>query len=334
MPRYYLGCDGGGTKTALVIVTDAGDVVTTREAPTVYYLTAREHGIDVVGTVLGDAVPAVCADAGITAGDLAFAFFGLPGYGEVRADVPRLDAMVHRALGHDRFACDNDMVCGWAGSLGGADGVNVISGTGSMTYGRRGANGVRVGGWGELFGDEGSGYWIGIRALRAFSRMSDGRLGRGPLHDILARHLELDADIDVVDLVLHRWQGARRPIAALSRAVGAAARAGDACAHSILADAAAELVTLVEATRRRLGFAGDEAVPVSYSGGVFAMPEVLAGFTDGINALDATYRLAAPLHPPVVGAALYASMLAHTPLDEAARRQLRSGQRAALDTPA
>ena len=83
-------------------------------------------------------------------------------------------------LGHDRYSCDNDMVCGWAGSLAGEDGINVISGTGSMTYGERQGVGHRVGGWGELFGDEGSAYWIAAQGLNAFTRMSDGRLPHGP----------------------------------------------------------------------------------------------------------------------------------------------------------
>ena len=51
-----------------------------------------------------------------------------------------------------------------------------------MTYGERQGVGHRVGGWGELFGDEGSAYWIAAAGLNAFCRMSDGRLPRGPLH--------------------------------------------------------------------------------------------------------------------------------------------------------
>jgi N-acetylglucosamine kinase-like BadF-type ATPase len=210
------------------------------------------------------------------------------------------------------------MLCGWAGSLAGADGINVIAGTGSMTYGRRAAAGVRVGGWGELFGDEGSGYWIGIRALRAFSKMSDGRAERGPLHDVLSRRLALEADIDLIGLVLHQWRGARHQIAALAPAVGEAARSGDTCAQAILAAAAAELAGLVDATRRRLGFHPDEVVPVSYSGGIFAMPEVLEGFLTGIGALPASYRVSRPRYAPAIGAALYAAMLAGRPLDDAA----------------
>jgi N-acetylglucosamine kinase-like BadF-type ATPase len=322
MTDFFLGCDSGGTKTDLVVITGAGVLAAALHAPSTYYLSAGSRGIGLVGDVLGEAVPAVCSRAGITPGDVRFAFFGLPGYGEVRADVPSLDAAAARALGHDRFRCDNDMLCGWAGSLAGADGINVIAGTGSMTYGRRGAAGARVGGWGELFGDEGSGYWIGVRALRAFSKMSDGRAGRGPLYDVLRRDLALAADIDLVALVLHRWRGGRQQIAALAPAVREAALAGDTGAQAILAAAAAELTGLVEATRRRLGFGPGEIVPVSYSGGIFAMPEVLDAFLAGISDLPASYRVTRPRHAPVIGAALYAATLAGTPLDDAALQAL------------
>lgn len=175
----FLGVDGGGTKTALCLVNGEGRILARARAPGCYYFAG---GMDLVERVLRQGVDEVCRQAGITSADIVHAFFGLPGYGEVSGDVPALDAAPGGALGHGRYACDNDMVCGWAGSLGGADGINVVSGTGSITYGERAGRGVRVGGWGELFGDEGSAYWISIRGLRAFSQMSDGRLPLGPLH--------------------------------------------------------------------------------------------------------------------------------------------------------
>ena len=111
-------------------------------------------------------------------------------------------------------------------------------------------------------------------------------------------------------------------IAALAPAVREAAILGDHRAQAILTDAAPELVGLVDATRRRLGFTSGEVVPVSYSGGIFAMPEVLASFLAGISALPASYRVRKPRYAPVIGAALYAAMLAGTPLDDAARHAL------------
>ena len=216
----YLGVDGGGTKTALCLVDEGGRVAAQTQAPSCYYFT---EGIDLVGRVLQEGIDEVCDRASVKPAEIRYAFFGLPTYGEVSGDVPTLDAVPGEILGHGRYACDNDTVCGWAGSLGGVDGINVVSGTGSITYGERLGRGARVGGWGDLFGDEGSAYWISIKGLNAFTRMSDGRLPVGPLHEALRTHLELAADLDLVDVVLNRWQGGRSEIAALSRVVVEAA---------------------------------------------------------------------------------------------------------------
>jgi N-acetylglucosamine kinase-like BadF-type ATPase len=306
--NVYLGVDGGGSGTALCLVTATGEVLAEADAPSCYYLDAGSgEGVALVERVLAEAVPRICALAGIEPAAITWSFFGLPAYGEVSGDLPRLDAAPRAALGHDRYSCDNDMVCGWAGSLALADGINVISGTGSMTYGRSGDRGVRVGGWGELFGDEGSGYWIGIEGLRAFSQMSDGRLPPGPLLSVLREHLELTSDLDLVDIVLNRWRGSRRAVAALSRPIVRAAGLGDAAAVRIVNEAAAELVRLVETTRTRLGFAGTTAV--SYSGGVLTAPEVLHAFTTQLDALDHPYELRTPVQSPVIGAALYAAAI-------------------------
>ncbi|MFD5654772.1 BadF/BadG/BcrA/BcrD ATPase family protein [Streptomyces sp. NPDC127039] len=316
----FLGVDGGGTKTAFCLVDRSGQVVARAQAASSYYFS---HGIELVERVLREGVGTVCAAAELSPADIDYAFFGLPGYGEAARDLPVLDATPRAVLGHDRYACDNDMVCGWAGSLGAADGINVISGTGSMTYGERQGRGVRIGGWSESFGDEGSAYWIAIRGLNAFSRMSDGRLPEGPLAGVFRSGLGLESDLDVIDVVHNRWQGDRGRIAALSRSVAEAAAAGDETAAAILAEAGRELALLVEATRERLGFGPDESVPVSYSGGTFGAAPVLEAFTTGLKSRFAGYELRHPLYEPVVGAALYAAKLAGTPLDRPALDALR-----------
>ncbi len=322
--NLYLGVDGGGTSTDLCLVSAAGAVLAVLQAPSCYYL-GKKPGQEVgrVAAVLGEAVAALTTAAGTQPSAISYGFFGLPAYGEVSSDRPLLDAAPRRALGHERYRCDNDMVCGWAGSLLLADGINVISGTGSMTYGRRRDRGLRVGGWGELFGDEGSGYWVGSRGLQAFSRMSDGRLAPGPLLDVFRAHLHLSADLDAVDVVLNHWQGSRREIAALSRPVVEAARRGDPVARDILTEAADELALLVETTAHRLGFTGAEDVTVSYSGGMFAVPEVLSSFGRRLTGGDFRVDLREPQLPPVLGAALYAAELAGTPLSGAALDRLR-----------
>ncbi|MBA8796059.1 N-acetylglucosamine kinase-like BadF-type ATPase [Friedmanniella endophytica] len=323
--RSYLGIDGGGTKTALAVVDETGRVLAEHRAPTCYYLEAGStEGTGLVARVLGEAIPTVCADAGLTPAGLDYAFVTLPGYGEASGDVAALDAIPAGILGHDRYAVDNDMVCGWAGSLGLADGINVVAGTGSIAYGQRGEATARVGGWGELIGDEGSGYWIAVRALAQATRMSDGRRTAGPLLELLEDELGLPSPWDLVELVHHRWGGDRARIAALTPLVVRAAEAGDRAAAEVLADAAVELITLVRTARHRLDFAEGEVVPVSYSGGVFQADLVRDAFRRGLEAGSGEegYTITEPRFSPVIGAALAAAARAGTPLDEAARDRL------------
>ncbi|MFI5841453.1 N-acetylglucosamine kinase [Catenuloplanes sp. NPDC051500] len=297
----YLGVDGGGSKTAYCLIDADGAVVAEARTASIYYLMSD---IGIVAPLLAEGIGQVCAAAGITPADITHSFFGIPCYGEVSADVPTLDALPAEILGTGRYACGNDMICGWAGSLGGRDGINVVAGTGSIAYGEHGDRRARVGGWGELYGDEGSGYWTAIRGLQAFSRMSDGRQPAGPLAEVLRRTLGLADDLDAVDIVLNRWQGDRATIAALSTAVSEAASAGDQACEAILRDGGRELAALVDATAAAIG--GD-GLPVSYSGGMFTSPLLLAAFRD---ALGDRYDLRAPLLPPDRGAAVYAARLA------------------------
>jgi N-acetylglucosamine kinase-like BadF-type ATPase len=218
------------------------------------------------------------------------------------------------------------MVCGWAGSLAGADGVNVVAGTGSIGYGERQGRSARAGGWGNAIGDEGSGYWIASRALSLFTRMSDGRTAKGPLHAILKIELGLERDLDLCALVGTGGPlSTREAVAALSPLVARAALQGDAAAAAIFTDAARELAAIVEAVRIALGYADDEVAPVSYSGGVFAAGEFFQSeFAAAVGERAGTYRLTPPVLSPLAGASLLAAKLAGTPLSSAAISRLQS----------
>lgn len=321
----FLGVDGGGTKTAFALIDRQGQVLARNEQSSAYYL---EVGMEGAADVLARGCAGLFAAAGVTANDVAFAFFGLPAYGEDRAVQLQLDALPRAVLGHARYLCDNDMVCSWAGSLACADGISVIAGTGSMAYGRIGGQGARAGGWGELFSDEGSAYWIARAGLALFSRMSDGRAPRGPLHDLMRTRLALQHDLDLCQVVYGELKGERSKVAALSRLVSEAAALGDAQAAAILESAAVEVAALVDAVRGQLGVDPGTAVTVSYSGGLFGVEGPLrAPFASALATSSAgAYRLMAPRLPPVLGAAVYAAQQVGIPLNPAALDRLAGTQ--------
>lgn len=304
----FLGVDGGGTKTAFCLVGEDGEVVAEARTASVYYL---GDGVGIVEPLLRQGITEVCRIAGISLPDITYAFFGLPAYGEISADVPVLDALPAKILVGGNYRCGNDMICGWAGSLGAVDGINVVAGTGSIAYGENDGRQWRGGGWSELFGDEGSGYWVAINGLNSFSRMADGRLPAGPLLDEMRRALGLSADFDAIDVVVNQWHGDRAKIANLSKVVVSAAEAGDTAAAEILRQAGRELALLVNVGRAALEFASSRQVPVSYSGGMFSSAHVLEAFRESLTR-EVDPR--APLLEPHIGAALHAARLHGHPL--------------------
>ncbi len=313
-PPAYLGVDGGGTKTRFALIDGAGRLLGETQLGTTYH---PHVGMDGVRAVLAEGVAEVLGAAGLTLTDIAYAFFGLPAYGEDSRATAQLQACPAAVLGHHRYACDNDMVCGWAGSLACADGINIVAGTGSIGYGRRRGLAARAGGWGEAFSDEGSAYWIAMRGLNAYSRMSDGRLPKGPLHAIFNAHFRLDNDLDICAHVYGGKGYARGDLAQLSCQVAAAAQAGDAVAAGIFRDAGRELACICDTLRLALRFEPDEPVPVSYSGGAFNAGELLlAHLRDALTAASPHFDLRPPLHVPHYGAALYAARLGSQPVHE------------------
>lgn len=307
---YFLGVDGGGTKTEFVLTDEAGKVLATWQGGPSYYI---QIGFEGLHHLLAEGVAAVLKSVGGTPKDITYAFFGLPAYGEDSSAQTFLEVIPEAVLGHHRYACGNDMICGWAGSLGGRDGINIVAGTGSIGYGERKGASARGGGWGEVFSDEGSAHWIAIQGLNAFSRMGDGRLPKGPLYDIFMAELELKHDLEVCGYVFGR-EGhgpSRDKIAALSKLVARACEQGDPEARRIFDRAGYELVLIIEAIRVRLGFTDDEVVPLSFSGGVFRGGNlILEPLRRHLAAHHAHYELISPQMSPSLGAALYAARLA------------------------
>jgi N-acetylglucosamine kinase-like BadF-type ATPase len=315
----YLGVDGGGTKSAFAVLSDAGDVLAVHEAGSAYY---PETGMDALRAMLHEGVRQVLRDARVESGQLRHAFFGLPMHGE-DDQTPVLDRLPEALLPAGRYTCGNDMLCGWAGSLGGEDGINIVAGTGSIGYGEVGSRGARCGGWGELFSDEGSAYWIAREGLALFSRMSDGRAEKGPWYFILREQLGARADLELATWIARDLGGDRSRIAALARLVHVAATQGDAQAAAIFDAAGSELAQIAITIRRRLEVPDTREVRVSYSGGVFASCEgVTAAFRAALAASRMRFALRRPRFTPVIGAALYAAKLAGAPLPEASLARL------------
>jgi N-acetylglucosamine kinase-like BadF-type ATPase len=162
----------------------------------------------------------------------------------------------------------NDALVALEAGIPGQPGVVIISGTGSIAYGRNRDNeAARAGGWGYVLGDEGSGYWIGRAALRAVLRASDERGPRTALTPLLLRHFGVSQAQSLLHEVYHT-NLKPSAIGALARCVQQAFGEGDQVAIGILRSAADELEGSGLSVSRRLGLLG-QAFEFVLSGGIF-----------------------------------------------------------------
>lgn len=296
-----LGLDGGGSKTLLALATRDAQIVTL----------ARGAGMDPAADPdweirLRDMMLAARAPAR----EIEAAVFGLSSHGEIAAQSARQRAVV-AALAGDGALVENDVRIAFDGALAGAGGVLLLAGTGSMAWASAGgpdARQVRIGGWGDAFGDEGSAFWIGREALGEATRAFDGRGGALPFARALVDSLGLGPD----DLL--RWayglENRRSGFAALARVVSALCEAGDPDARALIQAAAAHLAAHAVAAWRMVG--GDRPLAWTYAGGVFADPVFLAAVAGGLGIAPVPPRLS-----PVGGALLRAAGRAGWPVGDA-----------------
>lgn len=183
-------------------------------------------------------------------------------------------------------------------------GIALVAGTGSLAFGRaRDGQTGRVGGWGYLLGDEGSGYALGMSALRAVVRAADGRGANTILSSALIAKWGLSAIDTLVDTV-YGWTEPRGHIAELADIVVAAAP-HDATAKAILDQAGEDLAELVITLAQKLKWA--EPFPLVFSGGVILGSTYLQrSVTDHLSARGIQLSSVTPVTDPVIGPLLLA----------------------------
>jgi len=284
--RFVLGIDGGATKT-LAAVLDL-------ERHTLHLGHGGPSNEDAVGTVaavraLLEAADAALARAGGGERPDA-AVLALAG-----TDTEAVARHVRRARSEEWIVV-NDVVAAWAAATGARPGIGVISGTGSNVFGVGVGVGVggggggsgggggggggggthgpegwvgrawRAGGWGQLLGDEGSGYWLGSESLKAALRDRDGSGPETALSEAAVAFFEV-ASVEAVAARVYSEPLSKGEIAAFATETARLAGVGDAVARSLYERGAGLLGEQIAAVIRHTGLAGD--FPVGLIGSAF-----------------------------------------------------------------
>ncbi len=262
MQSFVVGVDGGGTKTRAVLAdergapiaeaTGAGSTVKPQEA---------ERSAGVIAGVVRD----VLEQAGKSDDKPRVLYVGVAGVGRPSEREALYEALASHDLA-DELVIDTDFSVALTDAFGEGPGVLLIAGTGSSAIARGPAGATaRCGGWGPVIGDEGSGSWIGRRALSVVAAAADGREPETALTGAVLTAAEVSETAELI-----RWAANATPasLATLAPVVMTVADAGDLRANSIVSMAVEELSLHVRALARQLFTDERASVPVALTGGL------------------------------------------------------------------
>ena len=262
MTFIVAGVDGGGSKTRVIVADELGNQLSEVVGPgSAVRPGGAEHSADVIAAALEDAL-AACEMTHVVPKVLCVGVAGA-------AREPERQAIWQALAGRDiaeEVVIHPDYSIALDDAFGDGPGVLLISGTGSAAFGRSPAGATaRCGGWGPVCGDEGSGAWIGRRALSVVTASADGREPETALVGAVLTAAQVNEPQELI-----AWAAAATPalFASLAPVVSSVADAGDLRANAILSLAVEELVLHVRTLARSLF--GDEraATPVAFTGGM------------------------------------------------------------------
>ena len=311
---YFLGVDGGATSTTCAVATDEGVILGIGHGGPSNHILAP-GGRERARAALEEALRNALASAGVLRVEFRAAQFGMTGINANTEPAQVFAGVTADVLAARSVGIDNDALVARAGALACRPGVVVIAGTGSVALGEdAGGRQAKAGGWGYIFGDEGSGFALGLGAVRAALRARDGT---GP-ETVLTERIPgaIGRGLGEIAPAFYETRIHRSQIAALAPVVTAAAADGDAVSQELVREAADWLAVLAAAVIRRLTWP-EGTVGVAPVGGVFsAGPIVLHPLKRALAAHAPGAVLVPPRFVPPVGAlllALRAAQIPHTP---------------------
>lgn len=247
--EYVIGIDGGGTKTLLKIADMKGKILLTAEGGASNINSVEKSKVEeTINILLNDSVkkikevPENCSVICI---------------GSAGVDRPQdkkiMEDIVKKAGFNGFCIATNDAETALYGAVGAEEGLMVISGTGAICYGKnRDGKITRCDGWGHIIGDEGSGFYIGRKALEYVMKSYDGRIKETKLTKAVLSELKLQDPEELINYVYRSGIG-KKEIASISRIVGEVQEMDDWAAEEILEDAAEKLFNSASTVMVKLG---------------------------------------------------------------------------------
>jgi N-acetylglucosamine kinase-like BadF-type ATPase len=306
--KYLIGIDGGGTKTDCAIADLSGKIIhQTTGKPSNFLVIGVEEAIENVFALIEENLFALEGDFA----DVKQIVIGVAGAGR-EEDAKLLEKSFKDYADQERIHFKGVKVLSDAhialeGAFPNSAGCILIAGTGSILFGKDEKGTIhRVGGFGRLIGDEGSGYSIGRKALNAVSKASDGRGEETMISDLLDAKMNHNTSKNIINKVYNE----KLDVASVAKIVIQAAEEGDPIAEDILDEEADELVLHIRSLIDKIHTSN---LNVAFSGSLIDNKNFYSDLLKNkIKSTLPNVKVVKPANPPVSGAILFAKRLAST----------------------
>lgn len=312
--QLYLGVDGGASNITIALMNSKKQIVYehTSSGGANYHTLGMDMALANIETAIQDAIekleipPPVVFD---------YSVFGLSG-SNFSSDASKLEQSIKYSplstmLGGG-FKVVNDSLIALHAGLPEAVGIILLVGTGSNCLGQtQSGQTVQSGGMDYILSDEGSGYDIGLRALRAVTRQLDGRSEATRITKELLTRLQVDTLEQLYDVV-YRLYTTKAAIASLADLVGQAAESGDHIAQSILNHSVNELLKMVDAVMTKLEWRDGPVSVVLMGSTILQGAYMRRRFEAEVRRINPQIRTVVPQISPAAAAALMAFQQANS----------------------
>ena len=283
---YYIGIDGGGTKTKFDLFDSDKNSIASITMPTIH---PAQASFKEVVSVLTDAKEKLLKKINDNSYILKVGA-GLGGYGINAEYRKKLEDEFSTVF--DEFKLYSDAYAAMLGALAGEDGILMIAGTGSIALAKIGDETFRCGGFGYRYGDEGSAYSIGKALISMALKEADGRLDKSIISDLVADYFD---NIGINMIATSDFS--RDKIAGLAAAASKYVDISESV-RDIFFAAASEISLHIKAIGKN--FESGKRIRLSYIGGVFKSEYIIKC----IKEMNPDIELVAPIYPPEKGSIL------------------------------
>lgn len=302
---HVIGIDGGGTKTAAVMADATGTIIARATAgPTNPNLISKNE----LQHTLGELLLELGNQATEQYKKVTHLFAGVSGAGVEQSRIDLFHVLTNLVSESITIRVEPDTVNALYSGTYGKPGIVQIAGTGSITYGiNNKSEHDRVGGWGYLFGDEGSGFDIGRQGVMAVLKSDDGRGPKTILTEKMYAFFGVTHARDLIQKV-YTAEVPKNEISVLSRIVFQAYKEKDLAAMAIINGVAKEISINIK-TLYEKHFDVNETVKTVLCGGIFNEKEIMPQLIKRELTDFSRIKLWMPEMPPVGGSVIGAYLM-------------------------